>query len=391
MTGRIDLLSLLVILLNSATKASAFSAPNNSPWKSASWRLVLDIGRENPSNLPEEWGRSGARLSFPLELLVESERLPEEQQDPLLGRGANRLRVVDEASITYITEQGEQRVPIQCNTGGWKLRLGRTKGHASLLRFWLDIGSAGFGKKVAAQKKDVTLLANERLYFAAHCWREEDWKIGRRKIQPLAEAYERAQAKLEEKVDHEGGDRRLDGDDPLETLAAYKDMAGLTLDRDDKRRQLLDAQEYLPPPQDIPLGNWPGSTELVALRPMEIFVKRKQGLIPKEDYHLVGSWEARPLNVIPQFEEEEYEYYDDDEEEGEEMEDDQEYEYYEDDDEEALDDGEEAGGGNEDSETADEKESKDKAEEAMIDFSTIEEPSPMIDRSAVESKSSSNP
>lgn len=299
---------------------------HNSPWKPASWRLVINVGRESSSTMPADWGRSGARLSFPVELRIESDRLPDEEQDPLLGRGANRLRVLQgETKRTYITSQGEQQVPLKA-TGGWKLRLAGKPGHASLLRFWLDIGptlddNAGASKNVAAQKNDVTLQAQERLYFAAHCWRQSEWELGRRKLRPILEAYERAQAKLEDTVSHEAGDRRLDGTDALETLAAYKDMAGLTLDRDNKRRQFLDAQEYLPPPDNLQLGNWPGSTELVAIQPMELFVQRKQGLLGTQEYHLLGSWTAKPLNVVAEDNDDQYEYIEeeDDDEDGEEV------------------------------------------------------------------------
>ncbi|CAB9502436.1 expressed unknown protein [Seminavis robusta] len=319
---------LLVVLTLALLPSSvvAFSATTKSPWAPASWRLVINLGREISTTMPEEWGASGARLSFPVELCIESDRLPDEEQDELLGgRGANRLRVVDPEKITYITtELGEQQVPLK-GTGGWNLRLGRKPGHASLLRFWLDTGVSTSHSKVIAQKRDVTLQANQRLYFAAHCWRQSDWVKGRQKLQPTLEAYERAQAKLEDQVSHESGDRRLDGVDPLETLAAYKDMAGLTLDRDDKLRQLLDAQEYLPPPENLPLGNWPGSTELMALAPMEIFVQEKKGFLGnQQEYHLLGSWNAKPFNVIPEDIEDEYEYYDDEEEEeeGEDMDED---------------------------------------------------------------------
>ncbi|KAL3925973.1 MAG: hypothetical protein SGARI_005754 [Bacillariaceae sp.] len=192
------------------------------------------------------------------------------------------------------------------------MRLGRKKGHAGLLQFWLDIGNNnnkgnnGKSDHVVAQKRDVTLNANQRLYFAAHCWRETDYAI----------AYEIAQAKLEEKVNHDSGDRRLDGNDPLETLSAYKDMAGMTLDRDDKWRQLQEAQEYLPPPQELPLGSWPGDTELLAIKPMEVFVRKSKGLFgTQEEYHLIGTWQARPMNENDEEDEEEWEYYDDDEEE----------------------------------------------------------------------------
>jgi hypothetical protein len=346
MNRKRNFLVFLLLLLPLVLQTAAFSANNNnnnSPWKSASWQFVLNIGRESSAkNSPDkDWGKSGARLFLPLEILAESERLADQQQDPLLGKGANRLTVVDDRA-TFINEQGEQTVPIK--SGGWKLRLGRKKGHASLLRFWLDVGSCkkqggGGGKIVVAQKNDVTLQANERLYFAALCWRQAEYELGRRKLQPLVEAYEKAQSKVEEQVDHEQGDRRLDGTDALETLAAYKDMAGLTLDRDDKRRQLQEAQEYLPPPEQLPFGNWPGSTELMAMKPMEVFVQRRQGILPGEDYRLIGTWKSKPLKVIPEQEEDglsseqqdndegeyEYEYVEDEDED---IDEDDEYEYY---------------------------------------------------------------
>jgi hypothetical protein len=281
----------------------------------------LNIGRERGSenNSPEEsWGASGARLSFPIELQVQADPLPDDQQDALVGgRGANRLKIVlnrndPSGSGTYVTEQGQQCVPLQAATGGWKLRLGRRKGHASMLQFWLNLGSRNGGKDdIVAQKKDVTLKANERLYFAAHCWRETDYKIGKRNLQPILKAYEMAQAKILEKVDHDSGDRRLDGTDALETLSAYKDMAGLTLDRDDKWRQLQEAQTYLPPPENLPFGHWPGDTELMAIKPMELFIRKRKGIFgTQEEFHLIGTWEARPMNIDA--DDDEYEYDDDD-------------------------------------------------------------------------------
>ena len=335
----------ILSLLSSTTPIAALSTSSsnqNSPWKAASWKLILNIGREQGSdnNLPEKsWGASGARLSFPIELNVESDPLPEEQQDALLGgRGANRLNIIindgkdPSGSGTYITEEGQQQVPIQ-SVGGWKLRLGRKKGHASLLQFWLDLGSdTGSSNDIIAQKKDVTLRAKERLYFAAHCWRETDYAIGKRNLQPILRAYEIAQAKLEEQVNHDSGDRRLDGTDALETLSAYKDMAGMTLDRDEKWRQLQEAQEYLPPPEELPLGNWPGDTEFIAIKPMELFVRKPKGLFgAQEEFHLIGTWEARPLNVVAGDDDDEYESYDDEEDDGEE------WKYYDDDEgEEAI-------------------------------------------------------
>ncbi|KAL3901205.1 MAG: hypothetical protein SGARI_006106, partial [Bacillariaceae sp.] len=268
---------------------------------------------------------------------------PATQQDSLLGgRGANQLNIIVDnddspssgSSGTYITEQGQQRVPLQAKSGGWKLRLGRKKGHASLLQFWLDLGGNKDDEIIVAQKKDVTLRANERLYFAAHCWRETDYAVGKRDLQPILKAYEMAQSKLVEKVDHDRGDRRLDGTDALETLSAYKDMAGLTLDRDDKWRQLQEAQDYLPPPEDLPLGDWPGDTERMAIKPMELFVRKQKGLFgTQEEFHLIGSWQARPMMSMESLQDdEEYEYYDDDDDEDEDIDDEDEYEYYDDDD-----------------------------------------------------------
>eukprot|EP00957_Ditylum_brightwellii_P157611 11996134-Ditylum_brightwellii.AAC.1 len=113
---------------------------------------------------------------------------------------------------------------------------GAKNGKASSLNFYLDILTKG------ASRNDVT-IPTERIYFVANCWREKEFNIGRRSIEPIERSYRRAQQKLEKKLDHDTGDRRLDGTDALDTIAAYGDMAQLVQDRDDKLYKLKEAEK----------------------------------------------------------------------------------------------------------------------------------------------------
>jgi len=204
--------------------------------------------------------------------------------DAFVGRGASVIRArgehdgaEDDAGsnsnnenknvrfyFTYITMQGSKT--IEFSPGGWTLRFppggSSNRGRASKLRFYFDLTTG-------LERNDVSLPAGTRLYFAACAWREQQYETGVARVRPLQTALERAQSKLEENLSHETGDRRLDGNDPIETLKAYKDMTALVLDRDKKRGALRDALDQdghgFPASDDLPEGPWPGTTEWLTL------------------------------------------------------------------------------------------------------------------------------
>lgn len=279
--------SLIIILL--LDSALAFSASDSSsPWSSASWKLTLNVGREPGSE--GKWGASGGRLVLPINIMIKSDISPERD-----ATGGSAYLLCPEGESSFINSNGLQTV--EFGTGGWKLELppGGGKGLATKLRMWLDV-------KTEATRNDVTLKAGERIYLEAICWREEDLERGNRAIQPFIAAYEQAQQRLEAQVAHDTGDRRLDGNDPLATLAAYKDMVELVAYRDEKLRLLQKAELVYPRnPNEIPEGPWPGAIEWLAIAPTRMSVKRRKSFL--DEYHEVGTWEATPILKEDEYEE----------------------------------------------------------------------------------------
>ena len=250
--------------------------------------------------MPEEWAASGARLGLAVEVLVESETIATGKERNFVG-GNKCFQLSVLKDPTLVTQSGESKVRLG-DVGGWKiaaLRSGRL-GDASVLRLWLDLVDS-------ATRNDVRLDAGERLYCTANSWRApSELEVGRRRIQPLVEAYLEAQDRIDQRLPHETGDRRLDGINPVETVMAYADMAVLVRYRDDRLQQLREAELKLPSPQLelSPPGRWPGTTEdLVVAKGKVILQKRKAFGI--EEFYVVGKWTATPLKCVA-----EAEYYD---------------------------------------------------------------------------------
>lgn len=226
-----------------------------------------------------------SRLVLPFQVKITSDVSPE--KDPTF-RGNSAYLVCPESTATFINHDGLQT--IEFGTGGWKLELpqgGGRKGLASKLRMWIDL-------KTDATRNDITLAAGERIYLEANCWREDELDIGSRALQPFLAAYQRAQQRVEAQVAHDTGDRRLDGTDPLGTIAAFTDMAKLVADRDEKLRRLQQAEQVYPrSPETIVEGPWPGAFEWLAIAPTSMTIKRRKAFL--DEFHLIGSWEATPI------------------------------------------------------------------------------------------------
>ena len=278
------LLLLLSFLQHSCS--SAFSTATNSPWSSGTWRLDLNFGREAGSEMPEEWGASGARLALGVRVMVGSEAIPKQSVDPTVGNGAMVIEPINDGkSLTYINSKGEQTA--EMTGGGWKIDLpqGGGKGLASTLKVCLDLHNG-------LERNDIT-VSSDRLFLFAPCWREEEYSRGNAAMTPIVTAAKEAQRVLEEQLNHESGDRRLDGSDPIETIAAYKDMAQLVADRDEKKRRRREAEKIYPKATDNAMGHWPGSTELLVIGTGSILIKRRR--LFGEEFQVIGKWSAVPV------------------------------------------------------------------------------------------------
>eukprot|EP00804_Cyclotella_cryptica_P018758 CCRYP_007241-RA/>CCRYP_007241-RA protein AED:0.40 eAED:0.22 QI:0/-1/0/1/-1/1/1/0/214 len=138
-------------------------------------------------------------------------------------------------SAAYIKEKGQQNV--QISPGQWCIEppmplvtssTGKVlPGQASTLRFCLTL-------QTAIERNSIRFPQNQLLLLQCNTFREEQYETGVRTLLPYQYAKEKAQQKLDEQLNHESGDRRLDGTDLLPLLEGYKDVAGLVWDRDDK-------------------------------------------------------------------------------------------------------------------------------------------------------------
>jgi hypothetical protein len=285
-------------------------ATSVSPWSPAEWTVTLNIGREPGTYMPEDWAASGGRLVLPLEVLVESEYYQEDnnKNEDYLGTNALRLSVLEDPA--FISSKGQETVKFE-EEGAWKISFRRSGkvGDASKLRFWLDVAAVpeddddnDTDEQVAARRNDVTLPAGERLYFVANCWRQgEELDKGRARFRPIQQAYEQAQQVLEQRLSHETGDRRLDGTNPMDTVKASLDMAAFVKNRDDRMRELRDAERVLPSPDinNNNAGAWPGTDERLVIASGQVGIKRKmKGLLTAgEEFVILGTWTAKPSDL----------------------------------------------------------------------------------------------
>lgn len=255
--------------------AATEHADEGGVWDPRAWRITLDVGRvDGDESMPDAWAASGARMAFSVDVDVSADDAV--ANDDEVGRGALALRPTSEPE--FVGERGVQRVAI--TAGGWRID------HNDILRCWLDVGGAS--------RNDVS-LAPGRCYFEAAVWRSpEDVAMGRRQFAPLVAETRRTQEELELALDHNEGDRRLDGSDLIETAKAYGDVAGLVLARDGALRRQRDAELELALPATDPLfGRWPGAGEPVGVAPTRLYAT-KQALFGDEHLAL-GTWRIRPV------------------------------------------------------------------------------------------------
>lgn len=273
----------------------------NSPWSPAEWRININIGREPGTYMPEEWGASGARLSLPLEIRIDSDSTSGDEERDFMGGASNEVTVLEDP--TFVSNKGQEQVIFK-DHGAWKIGVRRGKeGDASRLRFWVDLDKEQDGGADSVARNDVTLNANERLFFVANCWREPEIEAGLRRYRPLEANLVDAQASVDKQLSHDSGDRRLDGTNPIDTAMASLDMVVLVKNRDDCVQKLKDAEKKLPAPT-IKLsdpGCWPGTTERLVIAPGTIGVKRKNGILGAEEFHIVGTWTATPFEGLSEF------------------------------------------------------------------------------------------
>ena len=334
-----------------------------SPWSPGKWKLTLDFGVDesdssssDPNNnentaqihklLGEQWGTQGGRLVLPFEVVISSdtgstdkrgEAIPSIKTTWLGGKPTGSMHCIPKANqfdesdddqvyhAIYINNKGEQRV--QISSGLWRnepptpILPTYTKilaGQASSLRMYLTINNP-------IERNTISFPENQLLLLKSNTFRAKEFVSGVRTLLPYQYAKEQSQQVLEDQLNHETGDRRLDGNDLLETIGGYKDIAALVMDRDERRRKWKEIEGVLPKISgpSIKIGSaatieellndekrwgiWPGDIELLTVERGVVMAAvsakgKKQSIFPwmqdsySEEMVAVGKWSATPLS-----------------------------------------------------------------------------------------------
>jgi hypothetical protein len=337
----------LYMSYSSSSSSSRQKRSSPSPWSPGKWKMTLVFGNDNTqgqtsNNLGKEWGSDGGRLALSFEVLVTGETVTIEnsKQHTWLGgkpmgtlmcisqRRTNIVDVDDDGGATeycasYVNERGQQNVQIL--SGQWRIEpplpllpsySKALSGQASTLRFYFTLATA-------ITRNTISFPENQLLLLQSNAFRADQYDNGIKTLLPYQYAKDNAQMLLDHQLNHETGDRRLDGSDIFETLGGYRDIAQLVMERDEKKRRWGEIERVLPKlkfktsTQEFDISNliddddrwgiWPGDTELITLERGTIFAataresKQSSGLFPwmqpegVEDLVAVGKWTVLPI------------------------------------------------------------------------------------------------
>jgi len=226
---------------------------------------------------------------------------------------------------SYINDEGQQNVKI--SSGQWRIEpplpllptyVNVLPGQASTLRFHLTL-------LTPVRRNAISFPRDQILLLQSNTFRTRQYSSGARTLLPYQYAKDASQRQLEEQLNHETGDRRLDGNDIFETLGGYKDVAEMVLERDEKRRRwkevegalpILDSSAYAGRRTDVNelledekrWGIWPGDTEFMTVERGVVLAavvkesKQNTGFFPwmrdgggLEEPVVVGKWRALPM------------------------------------------------------------------------------------------------
>eukprot|EP00980_Cylindrotheca_fusiformis_P031363 scaffold26247_cov127-Cylindrotheca_fusiformis.AAC.1 len=102
------------------------------------WRLMLNVGREQGTWMPQTWGISGQRLYLNVELEFSPDQLYEREEFLNGISGTKVLKVVhNEASLSPTMTEGGRKVRVK--DGGWRVAPGEGPLGTTVLRFYFEL------------------------------------------------------------------------------------------------------------------------------------------------------------------------------------------------------------------------------------------------------------
>lgn len=373
--------------LTTGRRASPSSSPSAqrtspSPWSPGKWKITFDFGlgeqqqqtpfggsdvESNENSIAQQrryrenllganWGADGSRLILSLDVIISSETTSSYSNDYsatrqsveerwLGGKPTGSIQCVpkqqrssdgdyDDDQIyhaSYVNNKGEQRVRIM--SGQWRHEpptpllptyTNTLPGQASSLRLHIKLINS-------IERNTISFPDNQILLLQSNTFRISQFTSGIQTLLPYQYAKEQSQLVLEVQLNHETGDRRLDGSDVFETIGGYRDIAALVMERDERRRQWKEVQGVLPKMTTMTMagsssgsrssetmiekllndekrwGVWPGDTELMTVERGVVLAavsarEKKQSMFPwmtnesnVKELVVVGKWSATSL------------------------------------------------------------------------------------------------
>lgn len=128
--------------------------------------------------MDEEWAKSGARMSLPVDVKFSDDLAATNDEQNFLGRGNAISRLYCDGG-SFIGPQGEEIV--EATGGAWSAQPTGQCGE-NLFRFYID-----FPRE--ASRNDVTLPSG-RVYFSSACWNVEERMVAQAEADALKEEIE---------------------------------------------------------------------------------------------------------------------------------------------------------------------------------------------------------
>ena len=153
------------------------------------WKVVLNVGREQGTWMPQDWGMSGDRLLIHCDIEFTGEQLYDKEE--FLGGlgGARKLNVVDNTATLGPTVSANSAPVAIKATGGWKIVPKEGPSGSDLLRFYVELEDE-------VKRGDVSCPAG-RVYATCGYFVMDETKSGSSVKDAIKQEYEECHMRLE--------------------------------------------------------------------------------------------------------------------------------------------------------------------------------------------------
>ena len=255
----------------------------------STWRLMLDVGREDDTRMPEDWAMSGARMRLSLDARFQDLAGVPADREPIISPfnrdGAQMLLLPLEGNARFVGMNGLEHVPVEA--GQADLTPVPSAMAKQSLRFWLDV-------EAGASHRDVSLPPACRLFFFMDAWEPDLLDRATAKFQAL----EQKVTALQTRADRLRADATTS---PAHLFRSGYEWSTMGEELLNSRLELKRCRDEMPEEQ----GTEAGHSLLTVARQGVVSIRRKRPAqfgflpvelpIPRVVYEPIGTFSMRPL------------------------------------------------------------------------------------------------